>query len=239
MKVALIAPEGMLNWTKHGDMHFILTNVAKKRRLWMFFKGEKKYKMLDNGVYETNFPLDPERLVRIAKLVRADEVVAPDYLMRKRETITATKEFVECYRQKGLKICAVPQGRDPVDFIDAYRKMKRLPVDVIAIPIWLQKLFRARPAVVGYLQKHKIWDETKEHHLLGLDEYGELYAYEKNILRSVDTSLPFSLTNSQIWETFYYVPHRRIDMDRGPFTKMQERMLIRHIRELKKVAKRA
>jgi len=139
-------------------------------------------------------------------------------------------------RLKQRRNCAVPQAKDPVEFIEAYKQMKKLNVDVIAIPIWIQKHFKSRPAVVGYLRKRKIWDETKEHHLLGLDGFGELYAYEKGILRSVDTSLPFSLTHNGIWKSFGDVSGKRVPMDCKPFTKMQELLLKRHIGTLLEAA---
>jgi len=238
VKVALIAPDSMIHWAEKGSMYFILTRVVDNKELRKFFASQKKYKMLDNGVYETGFPLAGDELLQVAREVKADEVVAPDFFQQRQPTFEATKDFIDCCNPKkqGFKVCAVPQAKDPLEFIEAYKQMKELEVDVLAIPIWLQKFYRARPAVVGYLRKKKIWDETKEHHLLGLDGIGELYAYEPGTFRSVDTSLPFSLTYNGVWQSFGDFSGKRVPMDCKPFTKTQELLLAKHIAALLEAA---
>lgn len=239
MKVCLIAPDSMLAWTKQGTMHFILSRIVDDTRIRKFFADEKMYKMLDNGVYETGFPLPGDGLLQIAREVKANEIVAPDYFREREWTFNATKEFIETFdpRSKGFKVCVVPQAKEPLEYAAAYKDMKRLEVDVIALPIWLQKYFKARPSVVGYLRKKKIWDETKEHHLLGLDGVGEIYAYGPEIIRSVDTSLPFSLTHNAVFSSFGDSDGKRVPMDRSAFQQMQEKLLSEHINELLQAAK--
>jgi len=224
----------MLEYTRSGTMHFVLSRVRDNQYAKHFFRSEKKHKILDNGVYETGFPLDGETLLKLADEIKADEVIAPDFFKNQTATYEATKYFLESFdpKSKGLKVCVVPQAHNPLEFVEAYKRMKQFKVDVIALPVWLQKHFKARPSIVGYLRKKRIWDETKEHHLLGLDGIGELYAYEKGIIRSVDTSLPFSLTYAHQFESFGDFTGKRIPFDIEPFQSMQLWVLRRHIDQL-------
>lgn len=226
----------MLQWTRKGNMHFILSHVLGNERTVEFFKNDRRYKMLDNGCYEHGFPLATNELLDIAKATRTDEIVCPDFFRERKETYRATKEFLSV-ADKGYKYAVVPQAKTPLEWVEAYQDMVKLDVNVIAVPIWLQKQFKSRPAVIGYIRAKKMLDPTKELHLLGLDNYGELYSYEPGIIRSVDTSLPFSLTHSNIWEScFGVIKHERVPMNRQPFAKMQERMLTKHISELMEAA---
>jgi len=93
VKVALIAPDSMVHWTIRGSMHFILTRVIDNSQLRRFYASQTLYKMLDNGVYETGFPLAGDELLQVAREVKADEVVAPDFFKQKDATFEATKEL--------------------------------------------------------------------------------------------------------------------------------------------------
>ena len=188
VKVALIAPKNLLEYTRLGDIHFIIPmNVQAS-----FFLREKKYKMLDNGTYETGQPKDIEDLIKMAHCLNADEIVLPDIMRNRKMTTSLTMHAVRSIKPKGMKFAAVPQGADPADFIQCYRDFAKVPeIDVLCFPIWLQKAFNARPMVVNKLVKRK-WLADKEHHLIGLDSPSELYCYTYGLIRSVDTSLPFS-----------------------------------------------
>jgi len=195
--------------------------------------------MLDNGCYEYGYPLPYDDLIALAREVKADEIVAPDFFRQREATFEATKEFLETVDPKklGFNVCVVPQAKSPLEWIEAYKDMVKLEIDVVSLPIWLHKYYKARPSVFGYLLKKGLFDETKEWHLLGLDGIGELYAYPKDVIRSVDTSLPFSLANANVWETcFGNSKHQRIAMDRERFAPMQEKLLMKHIKELKEAA---
>ena len=240
MLVCLIAPYSMLDIAeKNTDMHFVLSGTWLKDEAKSFYRKSKKPKMIDNGAYELGFPLPFDELIRYAEEIDASEIICPDFFRVREGTYQATKEFIEqltSKQRRRWKLIAVPQATCPSEWLDAYTEMVKLDVDVIALPIWLQKEFKMRPAVFGYLQKKGLLDSSVEYHLLGLDDYSELYAYPKGAVRSVDTSLPFSLTASNIWTTFGDVPHRRVDLNCPRFTQMQMRLLEVHIEALKEAA---
>jgi hypothetical protein len=241
MDLMLIAPYSMLDIAEqYGDAHFVLSGVWLDKKAREFFKQSKKWKLLDNGAYELGYPLPFDELLQLAEEIKADEIVCPDFFKVRDGTYEATKEFVEMFTSKQrrrFRLVAVPQATTPSEWIESYKQMAHLNVDGIALPIWLQKHFKARPSVFGYLQKKRLLDETKYYHLLGLDDYSELYAYPKGVIRSVDTSLPFSLTAANIWTTFGDVGHTRIPLDAPRFTQMQMRLLNIHLEAIREACR--
>lgn len=241
MLVALIAPYSMLDLAeKYADMHFVLSGTWLRREAIEFYKRSKLPKMIDNGAYELGYPIPFDELIRYAEDIKADEIVCPDFFRVREGTYRATKEFIEqltSKQRRRFKLIAVPQAQYPLEWVEAYLDMVKLDVDIIALPIWLQKEYKLRPAVFGYLKRKRLLDETKQYHLLGLDDYAECYAYPPGAIRSLDTSLPFSLTANNIWSTFGDVPHKRISLNAPRFTSMQLRLFEIHIEALKEAAR--
>jgi len=195
MKVALIAPKNLLELSTLGDIHFVVPQNCDIS----FFRKETKYKMLDNGSYETGKSLDIEALIELAKSISANEIVLPDKIRDMEQTVELTLEAIS-YKRRWLKLAAVPQGHNPSTFVECYRLFSKIDeIDVLCFPVWLEKAFHARPHVVHYILKKGFWAENKEHHLIGLDRLSELLCYPYGMIRSVDTSLPFSAAK----KTFY------------------------------------
>jgi len=191
MLVGLIPPWKLIEFAEYGTMHFVIP--WRNEALLQYYRNSRKFKMLDNGAYEFGKPVTDEKLLRIAKLCDVDEIVLPDVLMSGKESYELTKTFLQTNNLKGFRTCAVPQGKDPQEFIASYcRIANTLDVDTIAIPVWLEKKFGARRDVIVKLRKQGLWSPYVSHHLLGLESITELTKYPRGI-RSVDTSLPFSL----------------------------------------------
>jgi hypothetical protein len=188
----------MLHWSRLGDMHFIVPENSDMD----FWPQETKYKILDNGVYERGRPMKQDDFLQLARVLKVDEIVLPDVIMNRKETVKLTKEFLTT-TNKEFQYAAVPQGKDPLEWIECYKDFASLPsIDVLCIPIWLQKRFGCRSAVFHKLLKDEVFSPRKEHHLIGLDGYGELLNYPYGLIRSVDTSLPFSRTAAGLDVTF-------------------------------------
>jgi len=136
-----------------------------------------------------------------------------------------------------MKYAVVPQARTPMEWIDAYRMMSQWDeVDVICIPVWLQKKFGCRAAIVHKLVKESYWNFDKKHHLIGLDGLGELYCYQCGMIRSVDTSLPFSRAFSLLELTFEDSKIPRVPMAVDTVSQSVERYIWMNIQALKVVA---
>ena len=236
VKVAIIAPIHHLSFSQRGDMHFIVTAHLEFEEARKFFESETKYKMLDNGSYEFGIPLEGEELIELAKSIKADEIVVPDYFMDRKRTLRAAAEFLDRFGSEKFSFCIVPQATCPEEFIYAFKQImndRRFgAARVIAFPIWLQKRFRCRPIVVSYLLRRGIMDMSRHYHLLGLDGIGELFAYPQGLIRSVDTSLPFSLTYNKVLETpFGDFDGQRMPLD-GKLHYQQLPLLEKHITNL-------
>lgn len=186
MKVGLIAPKAMATYASLGDYFFITpSNVTE------YYKDQAKFKMLDNGAYETGNPLDTTSILGLADYLQVNEIVLPDVIGNYGRTVQLIEEFLLTTPKRKLKYAAVPQGSTPSEWIGCYRYLATMKdIDVLCIPVWLQKKFQCRAAIVRYLIKRGYWS-TKEHHLIGLDSVAELLLYGEEI-RSVDTSLPFT-----------------------------------------------
>jgi len=207
--------------SEYGTMHFILPEA---KQLYMYFRKSTKFKMLDNGAYETE-ALDDDELINLAHYVDADEVVAPDIMFKGKESYERTKTFVET-QSTNRRICVVPQGKDPKEFIQYYIKLAKLEVDTIAFPIWLEKKFRARTRTYYRLRELGRIDESKSHHLIGLDDFTELTRYGKGDFRSVDTSLPFTMAHHRVEKPFKEMSRIPKDVEYDAFQYNLAKMLI-------------
>jgi len=185
----------LIEYAELGSMHFI---VPDNELLYPYYRESQKFKLMDNGAYELGHPIADEKYLYLAAQMEVDEVVAPDVLMDGERSYELTKTFIETNNLKHLRVCAVPQGKNPKEFIEYYVKVSKLPVDTIALPIWLQKRFGARLKVYRKLRKSKLLRSDVDHHLLGLDDFNELKQYPKGAIRSVDTSLPLTLAYHRI-----------------------------------------
>jgi len=234
MKVALIAPKGLHAFSSYGDMQFIVPeNVVED-----YYAGSIMYKMLDNGTYERSLPLDAESFVALARKLQVDEIVLPDVILAAHAPVRTSREFIDGHKQGTTKYAAVPQARSPLEWIKAYNTMSAWDeVDVLCIPIWLQKRFGRRAAIIHKLVRDGHWSRDKQHHLIGLDGYGELMHYYPWVaIRSVDTSLPFSRALAGQVVTFEDSKISRASMNIDHVSPTIEAIIMTNIRTLLEVA---
>ena len=234
MKICMIPPDSWLH-TK-TDLHFVLAQRCLQSEVYKnFYAKQNKFKILDHGIYEADI-MDFDDTMTIADDISADEVILPDEIR-----VRSTKEFYEDLLgslPKNYRYMIVPQGEDPMEWRDSYLELKDLDVNTMGIPIWLHKDFRARSTVVNYMFKKGELDMQKEHHLLGLDNYYELIEYPSGIIRSVDTSLPFSMAASDEASKMFEEPpeHSRVNVDAALFD-IPSLKLNEELKMLRKVVK--
>jgi len=154
--------------------------------------------MLDNGAFELGKSIATDQLIEVAKEIKADEVVAPDYPMRGLESYNMAKDFCSIAPYK-MKIVVLPHGENAAEYYYFYTKVVELErANVIGFSVLFHKNYKQlRPHVVNLLIKKKVFDTSKEHHLFGLDSLAELWLYDSKYIRSVDTSLPISMAHSR------------------------------------------
>ena len=208
----MIPPDSWLH--AKTDLHFVLAQRCLQSEVYKeFYASQDKFKILDHGIYESDI-MDFDDTMKIADEISADEIILPDEIRER-----TTKEFyVDLVRSlpESYQYMVVPQGDDPAEWRESYLELSNIDeVHTIGIPIWLYKDFGARADVVNYMFKKGELNLMKEHHLLGLDNYWELCSYPSGIIRSVDTSLPFSMACSGEASNRFFDPpeHRRVDPD--------------------------
>lgn len=212
MMLALIPPIKNLDYSRLSEMDFALADIALSHPEYAEYYAERpkdRWLIMDNGAYEIGAPLPIESLLHAAELLKANEIVAPDFPFRPRKTVTATKEFIASLsktdRQK-YKIMYVPHGKTIDSWRQSYKQAADIDCDVIGLSILLDKKLIPRRAMLEFA----IYGKSvipKPHHLLGLDSVVELKLWltmDRNVrryIRSVDTSMPFSRANAG-WNIF-------------------------------------
>ena len=186
MEVAFIVPNALAAYSSLGDYFFILPQNASD-----WYTDRSQFKMLDNGAYEGE-SVSLDKLLQLARIVKANEVVTPDVMHDACKTLLNAKWWVTKIHLAGYEVAVVPQGCNVYEFINCYKAMLEIPfVDTICIPKWLGRL---RPYVIRYLENQRLLKHQYNYHLFGLDYIEELYCYRalKVPRRSVDTSMPFT-----------------------------------------------
>jgi len=215
MRYLTIPPRKHLNLVKHADGLFIvppLINDETKEEV----RRLNCYKMLDNGSYEYGRPLDEDALIDLARELNVDAIVAPDMLQSRTFTVQRTLFFLNIVPED-FEVVVVPQGMTPEDYIDVCLRFAEIErVDIIALPIWLEKKFSCRPEVYRYVRR-RIRD--KKFHLLGLDNPYEVLLYEDDVV-SVDTSLPFTLAKHNV----RWIKPKRYELERISFDETLENL---------------
>jgi len=242
LQVAVIAPTKHLELAHEGDLYFALAQRAENntdyKNFYTNMREQKKILLLDNGAFEKGKSISIDRLLDIAKLLKPNEIVAPDFPMHGYESYRMTVDFLSVC-PPDYKIVALPHGRDGMEFAYYYSKITKLDkVSVIGLSVLFhKKAGRLRPHVYHYLKKTEQWDKSREHHLFGLDDLAELWCYSSKDIRSVDCSLPISLAYNHI-ERDYLAPclnHDRVP-EEAELTTWELLRAIANIRTLKEVA---
>jgi hypothetical protein len=192
-----------------GDIHMVLAQVALRDEAYRkFYKGQRKYKILDNGLFEEGVGLKGKDLVEAAIAIGADEVILTDVLFKGKETTYATieayEQFVVRGKQDQFAFMAVPQGESIEEWVSSYATLSCLPwlktigLSKLSIPhCWDQPIAEARCECLSHLLNEDLFARNKNHHLLGGSNHvlQELRYYNQTEIglhvSSIDTSAPY------------------------------------------------
>jgi len=199
---------------KKMDMDFVLAHrVIQSSKYRNHYPEQNTYKILDNGAYESD-RMDIYDILEMANNMSADEIILPDIIME-RLPWEYYNDLIPSL-PTNYNYMVVPQGRNPEEWRESYLELSALDgITAIGLPIWLNKEFGARPQVILHMFRRGELNMALDHHLLGLDNYYELVMYPPGLIRSVDTSMPFSMAFSKETSTSYYEPpeHDRVPDD--------------------------
>lgn len=210
MDTYVISPLSDLRPMELGDRIFALAHLwiqsTEYRDFILQQKNQKgKFITLDNSAAERSLVTE-DVLIDICKVLMPNEVIAPDILFDKEQTIESAIAFRSRMQQEGLlddiDIFFCPQGATKQDWIEAYKWGVQQPwIDVIglskiAVPnAWLDGEFKddegimeARNKAYDYLVKNNLLQ--KPVHCLGQGSYKEFEHYTHPNMRSTDSVYP-------------------------------------------------
>ena len=208
MDFYVISPVSNLEPMKLGDRIFALSHLwvqfPEYRKFILEQKSAGKFITLDNSAAERALVTE-DILIDICHELMPHEVIAPDVLFDKDETIKNALSFRIRMEKEGLlnviNIFFCPQGKTKQDWLEAYEWginqdwINVIGFSKIAIPqAWLpewkddQGIKEARHMAYDYLKERNLL--LKPIHCLGQGSYTEFEYYDHPMMRSTDSVYP-------------------------------------------------
>ena len=207
MKFYCIPPNNHLNLMDEGDRFFGLAHLYnqnekyKRHFLSLRQRSPKVWITMDCGAAEHS-TVTEEVLLNIVAELKPDEVIAPDVLFNKDETLKNFKSFVQKMYNNGLlshtSIFACPQGATKEEWLECYYQMVANPfvkcvgLSKIAVPkCWNNAegdtmIGLSRNQCIKELQEKRLL--FKPVHLLGMGEHEEFDYYLQNKIQNIRSS---------------------------------------------------
>ena len=210
MKLNFACPTSYLkSLDEYQDFYLLLPHEINKsdntKSFYIdFFKENSKYKVMDNSASELGKSVNFREVVETAHKLNCQEVVLPDILYSKEETMKSTEKALEMLHKDGylseFKWQAVAQGTNSEEYLNCLSWLLSLEeVSVIGLAFRVvEKSFHIDTGENEVEPNRKYLTETldmwktkgnKEFHLLGLGNVREL-SYQKKYswIRSCDST---------------------------------------------------
>lgn len=210
MDIYVISPLSNLEPMKLGDRLFALAHLWMKSQEYrdFFYKqideNPDRWITLDCSAAERALVTE-DVLIQVVHELAPSEVIAPDVLFDKDETIKNALSFKVRMEKEGLldttEIFFCPQGKTILDWLEAYEWgleqdwIQTIGFSKIAIPqAWLedfkddQGIKEARHMAYDYLNERNLL--LKPIHCLGQGSYTEFEYYDHPMMRSTDSVYP-------------------------------------------------
>lgn len=206
MKFFCIPPNKHLDMMDNGDWYFALAHhyiqdSNYRKHFLDIRKRSGSFICLDNSAAEHSLVTE-DILLDIVKELKPDEVIAPDVLFNKEQTLNNFHSFVGKMNGFGLlthtSIFACPQGSSKGEWLECYQQMATHPsvgcvgLSKIAVPkCWNNAtgdtmIGVSRNQCVQELKDRNIL--TKPLHLLGMGEHDEFDFYLQNNIPNIRSS---------------------------------------------------
>lgn len=207
MKFAHIVPVGSLDVIRDKQYHMCLAHLVKENEKYRQFYFEKAmskghFVLMDNGAAEGS-QLSNEELLECYSWIMPDEIVLPDTLCDKDDTIRKMYEAINFFVHKnkvGYRLMAVPQGANLEEWKQCAEEMVKNPyINSIGVSKFLQMAtkddcvrYHAVQFISKMIEKYKRYDI--EVHLLGCSEplrFVNLIAKTFPFVRGCDSALGY------------------------------------------------
>jgi hypothetical protein len=196
IKVASIVPLKYLELTRQDDYFMALAQVVlRSDRYASFFRDrvmEGKFVLLDNGAAEQS-QISVKDLIAAAELVQASEVVLPDTIGNRSDTLHKGLDAADALYGNGWQLMAVPQGSTEREWADCAAIMAGWDfVDTLGISKFYPGQPRGR-ALYDLMHATNPLYNGKEIHLLGatLDIQDVSSLHERYRVRGIDSAFPY------------------------------------------------
>lgn len=218
MEIATILPAPLLHLTRNDEYHMCLyQEVMENPEYAKFFRerrAEGKFVIMDNGAAEGVNPL-ADALLPVYPLVDPSEVVLPDVIYDKAETLRRTKEAYLKFEDAGVpcRFMAVPQGNCYTEWLECLEEMLEQPrIVTIGISKFVTPKFKDEmgpganvrlECVDAVLHAATQRGRTDiEIHLLGCwenpKEIGEIAAAYGDRVRGTDSAIAYVYTRNEV-----------------------------------------
>jgi hypothetical protein len=217
INVATILPTPLLETRKADMYHMCLFQVVKHNPVYAgFFKKmveQGKFVIMDNGAAEGVNP-SMEDLLQVYPLVNPSEVVLPDVVYDKYETLRRTRaayrKFVEVGLHKTTQFMAVPQGNSFLAWCDCLNEMlQQEHITTIGVSKFVTPRFQPEmgsdanvrlECVDMILQQAKKLNREVQIHLLGCwddpKEVGQIAEAFGKEVRGTDSAIAYVFTRA-------------------------------------------
>lgn len=232
MKLALIPPVQLLNYTEQTNTQLMLPHLLRNSKYAEHYKNlcsfPDQYVIMDNGAAEGS-QFDAHQLCIIANEFQVDELVLPDVMGDWPATAGLGIQFLDQYDDFGLsldvKLGVVAQGRNGKEAFECVREVvshRPGDIEVIYIPRLLVTPDDLMIRLTLAKEMNRYFADNYEIHLLGASRHFpnelQIAAQYGDIIRSMDTSMPFVYGRYQYRVTgeaaqVIAPPHREKDDD--------------------------
>lgn len=194
MKLAIIAPHNT-EIAALGDFQFTLAHEINEDNVEYYqqLSDDGVEIILDNGAFELGHPVSNEKLMEVAELIGATEVIAPDMQWDPFKAYTNAANFMDFFEEQGyhkdFKVMAVIWSAGPGDIGYWFDKYYELGVDVYGIGKWHESQYAngtREQLIKGLFLNFDVGPERI--HALGCPYADEVFRL-RNHVRSMDTGI--------------------------------------------------
>lgn len=217
IKVATILPTPLLETRVEDMYHMCLFHMVRDNAFYAkFFKEQKQqgaFVIMDNGAAEGVNPT-AEELMEVYKIVEPSEIVLPDVVYDKEETLKRTKDAYSKFRANNLhhlyQFMAVPQGNTFAEWTECLIEMLQQPnITTIGVSKFVTPKFQDEMGDLSnvrlecvdmiLIQAKKLHREIQIH-LLGCwdspTEIGQISEVFSNEVRGTDSAIAYVFTRA-------------------------------------------
>ena len=254
-KIAFITPINCLEYSKQGDILYILSHMLKHKKYYDFVKKTKMYKIFDNSVHEEKEITNKQFITEAIKL-KVNEIILQDVMDDYEKTLklknNQLKKYYSLLKKNKIKIMGVLQGKTLTQIyklLTNYLQDKRIDVIGISFTTIIKKFTKNRyhngmmnrfyliEKINQYIKKNNY--TPKPIHLLGNNSWIEILLLNQyTYLRSNDGKIASRLAfnNKKVKNTIIGKGEKKLDLT-YQLNNKQQKKLQQNINFIKKIIK--